>query len=182
MKTLVTLLAFALGVLVGTTGVQVAEAPAYLDPPEPPPPVVLSASESASLVNSARAANGLPPFVSNSTLNSMAVGWVGKMARTGLSHNPGLYVPSGFTSVGENVGKGGSVEIIHAAFMNSPGHRANILNPKFTHMGVGVENLNGQVWVVQVFASAAPKPTPKPTPTPKPAPQPTPEATKVPCP
>jgi uncharacterized protein YkwD len=54
--------------------------------------------------------------------------------------------------LGENVGSGPSVEAIQAAFMNSPGHRANILNPEFNWAGAGVAVAgNGTVYVVQVF-------------------------------
>ncbi|MDT0528757.1 CAP domain-containing protein [Micromonospora sp. DSM 115977] len=38
------------------------------------------------------------------------------------------------------------------AWMNSPGHRANILNCAFTEIGVGVANSNGPYWT-QVFAA-----------------------------
>ncbi|TXK87566.1 sporulation protein, partial [Parageobacillus sp. SY1] len=35
-----------------------------------------------------------------------------------------------------------------AAWMNSPGHRANILNKNYTHIGVGFEE-NGYIWTQQ---------------------------------
>ncbi|MDR3709865.1 MAG: CAP domain-containing protein [Capsulimonadaceae bacterium] len=39
-----------------------------------------------------------------------------------------------------------------AAFMNSPGHRANILQPRFTKAGVGFFRApNGQFWVTEMF-------------------------------
>ena len=39
---------------------------------------------------------------------------------------------------GENIGKTQSVESAMAGFMNSPGHKANILDPRFTHVGIGI--------------------------------------------
>lgn len=39
---------------------------------------------------------------------------------------------------GENLAGSSTVERAHQALMNSPGHRANILNPNFTHIGVGI--------------------------------------------
>jgi len=39
---------------------------------------------------------------------------------------------------GENIAGAGTVERAHNALMNSEGHRANILNPNFTHIGVGI--------------------------------------------
>ncbi|MCW3489452.1 CAP domain-containing protein [Dethiobacter alkaliphilus] len=42
---------------------------------------------------------------------------------------------------GENIAAGQtSPEAVVRAWMNSPGHRANILNPNFTHIGVGYHN------------------------------------------
>ena len=39
---------------------------------------------------------------------------------------------------GENLAGAPTVEMAHRALMNSPGHRANILNPHFTHVGIGI--------------------------------------------
>ena len=40
--------------------------------------------------------------------------------------------------LGENVGVGASVDVLVDAFVASPGHYANIIDPTFTHIGVGV--------------------------------------------
>jgi len=40
----------------------------------------------------------------------------------------------------------------HQALMNSPGHRANILEPRFAKVGVGVyRNAQGEFWVTEMF-------------------------------
>ncbi len=39
---------------------------------------------------------------------------------------------------GENIARNQSVESAMAGFMQSPGHRANILDPRFTHVGIGI--------------------------------------------
>lgn len=60
---------------------------------------------------------------------------------------------SGYVSNGENIAAGQqSPADVMASWMNSPGHRANILNPDFTHLGVGVEVYQGTtpIWT-QVF-------------------------------
>lgn len=43
-----------------------------------------------------------------------------------------------YSYAGENLAGAPTVERAHQALMNSPGHRANILNPNFTHIGIGV--------------------------------------------
>lgn len=56
---------------------------------------------------------------------------------------------SGYSGFGENIALGQQTPAaVMTAWMNSPGHRANILNPNFTHLGVGIAN--GPRWT-QVF-------------------------------
>lgn len=43
-----------------------------------------------------------------------------------------------FTAAGENLALAQTVEIAHTNLMNSPGHRANILNPAFGRLGIGI--------------------------------------------
>ncbi|SDK54022.1 CAP domain-containing protein [Natronincola ferrireducens] len=45
-----------------------------------------------------------------------------------------------YKAAGENIAINSSVRGAHNAFMNSEGHRNNILNPRFTHIGIGIEN------------------------------------------
>lgn len=41
---------------------------------------------------------------------------------------------------GENIAGNPSVQEAHTALMNSEGHRKNILNPSFTHIGIGIKD------------------------------------------
>lgn len=43
-----------------------------------------------------------------------------------------------YRTAGENIAKHSSVESAHTGLMNSDGHRKNILNPNFTHIGIGI--------------------------------------------
>ena len=55
-----------------------------------------------------------------------------------------------YRSAGENIAKGyATPEAVVKGWMNSPGHRANILNKSFTHIGVGYVE-NGSYWT-QMF-------------------------------
>lgn len=58
-----------------------------------------------------------------------------------------------FTGAGENIAWGQtSPEQVMEAWMNSDGHRANILNAKFTKLGVGhLKNASGRNYWVQLF-------------------------------
>lgn len=46
-----------------------------------------------------------------------------------------------------------NVDYGHRALMNSPGHRANILEKRFTKIGLGIyRNAQGEFWVTQMFS------------------------------
>jgi hypothetical protein len=56
-----------------------------------------------------------------------------------------------WSSLGENVGRGLTPRVLHRAFMASPTHRANILNPLFQYVGVGTKRHGGKLWVTVNF-------------------------------
>ncbi len=76
--------------------------------------------------------------------------------------------------IGENVGVGPDVADVQRAFMASASHRANILDSRFTDLGIGVAVApNGRVYVTQVFGktreqqvATAPQSVPAATPNP----------------
>jgi uncharacterized protein YkwD len=108
------------------------------------------------LINAERARHGLPRLRDSSRLDSAAQRWA---AADDLGHGsgPGAHVSSAglrWSAVGENVA---SV----AAWMASPGHCQNILDPRYREVGTGV-NLHpvrgyasGPATWVQDFALAA---------------------------
>lgn len=58
-----------------------------------------------------------------------------------------------FTAAGENIAKGQRTprEVMNA-WMNSPGHRSNILSPSFSEIGVGVaKDQYGRIYWTQMF-------------------------------
>lgn len=109
------------------------------------------------LLNSERSAAGLPTLAVAADLTDVARRHSARMAdQNDLHHNPNLASDvSGWQSVGENVGRGPRVQPIHDAFMDSSGHRANILDADWTEVGVGVEIRDGVVWVTEVFREPA---------------------------
>lgn len=141
------------------------------------------------LVNQERAAVGLHPLTVATDIVTVARAHSVVMAdrldndiTPALHHNPDYSTQiTGWQIVAENVGRGPSVTAIHTALMNSEGHRRNILEPRLTEIGVGVEHRHGRVWVTQNFrrprgavTPAAPTPTPEPEPEPAPTPEPAP--------
>lgn len=148
--------------------VAVRPAPA---PPRPPVPAVSSIGGAAgvefSLVNQDRAANGAAPLAWSGSLARVAQYRAQDMLnRNYFSH----YDPSTgqlafvellhlwdipYTTAGENIAwsTDPSMAGINAMFMNSPEHRANILNGAYHRMGVGVASNGAKTMVVEVFSN-----------------------------
>lgn len=78
------------------------------------------------------------------------------MANTGqLVHSTDLASYVGNRSwriLGENIGYGPSMEVLHDAFMDSPPHRRNALNRRYGRVGVGMAvGDDGRIWVTVLF-------------------------------
>jgi len=114
------------------------------------------------LLNADRAVRGLAPLRPNLTLTAMARAHAQDMIDRGYASHD---TPEGETfaerldrwgvayqCAGENLAKNRSVEAAERALMDSAVHRANILSPDFTEVGVGVRaDADGSVYVVQDF-------------------------------
>ncbi len=121
----------------------------------PAPAIASSGVESSFItaVNRERAAIGLPAVVVSGDLTAAARRHSGVMAEAAdLHHNPDLGgAVGGWRKIGENVGRGPSVDAIHKAFMASPGHRDNILDPDWSQVGIGVVEAGNTIWVTEMF-------------------------------
>jgi uncharacterized protein YkwD len=104
-------------------------------------------------INASRAARHLHALKPASDLTAVALAWAKTMAKhKGLSHNPKLpTVVQHWQGLAENVGMGQTVPQLHYAFMHSPPHKANILNPSYTQIGIGVVVVGHEVYVVEDF-------------------------------
>ena len=59
-----------------------------------------------------------------------------------------------FSYIAENVAVGTNAQSIHSSWMNSPGHRKNILNPRVTAVGIAALGGNGGLFAVQDFSQS----------------------------
>ena len=171
-------------------------------------PVALAAdpgleSQFVNRINGLRSSRGLSQLQVSGELVGVARAWTDQMVAAGqISHNPNLasQVSGGWTKLGENVGVGYDVEGLMQAFINSPAHYANLVDPVWTHLGVGVTMAgDGRMFTTHNFmalgggqpppattpplpaaAPSGPPPTAPPTttttaPPPPPEPHPTPD-------
>jgi uncharacterized protein YkwD len=109
------------------------------------------------LINDERAKAGVPPLLISGGARDVAQAWSAQMAESGLAHNPDLTGDlhrAGVTSwhtKGENVGYSDSPDQVHELFMASSPHRANIVDPDYTHVGIGIVRSHGKSWVTLDF-------------------------------
>ncbi len=115
------------------------------------------------LVNEERAKEGLDPLTMHNRLSDLARMKSQDMADKGyFSHTSPTYgspfdmmkqYDFSYSAAGENIAAGQRTpqEVVEG-WMNSPGHRANILNEHFTHIGVGyVEGGSYGTYWTQLF-------------------------------
>lgn len=107
----------------------------------------------AARVDDERAARGLAPLVHVLDLRAVAQRRAQAMAASGvLAHDPPVATQvADWSRLSENLGRGADLEAVHDALMDSPGHRANILDPGVSQVGVGVVWDGRRLWVSQVF-------------------------------
>ncbi|MFI1654235.1 sigma-70 family RNA polymerase sigma factor [Streptomyces sp. NPDC020472] len=115
------------------------------------------------LVNAERAKAGCGPLTEHPLLTQAAQGHSDDMAaRDFFDHTdpdgdgPGERITAAgyaWSSYGENIAKGQTTAAqVMDSWMNSPGHRANILNCGFKEIGVGLHTSGGPYWT-QAFGS-----------------------------
>lgn len=112
-------------------------------------------------VNAARAKNGLSALTLDANMNRAAAVRAAEMAQSFSHTRPngsrGLTALNeagvSYRTAGENIASGQqSAQAVVSAWMNSSGHRANILSSLFGRMGVGQATIGGRTYWVQLFA------------------------------
>jgi uncharacterized protein YkwD len=114
-------------------------------------------------INAARRSAGLRPLVVVAGATDVARNWSWRMAgRERLWHNPSVVHDlntagsAAWTQIAENVGFGPAdgPEELFQAYMNSPPHRANILDRGARYLGVGTVERDGVAWNTLDFVNA----------------------------
>jgi uncharacterized protein YkwD len=146
-------------------------APAFAAPPRDISPTNPTASgqvlnvqeqKAVMLLNAARKEAGLEPLKVNLPLSRLAANYAMDMnTRKFFAHvDPDGKDPFermaaigiDYPNAGENIALSPDVETANKMLLDSPLHRENILNPKFTEIGIGVRpDSRGGVYLVQEF-------------------------------
>lgn len=118
-------------------------------------------------LNAERSARGLPALKWNGRLSEYGAAWSKKMAtKVGFKHSDLSAMAKDYDYAGENIAtgsKGVSAAGIHKGWMQSQGHRDDMLSPGFTEAGIGIYCApNGSIWATTEFvrrwASGSPPP------------------------
>ena len=107
-----------------------------------PPTLEEFEAEVLALTNEFRAANGIEPLENDARLNAAAEDWSQTMAEDDfVAHStPEQVVEQGYSpsTWGENIAYGYETpESVVDGWINSPGHRANMLSSNFQEIGIG---------------------------------------------
>lgn len=132
--------------------------------PQAQPAPTGTVAQVVALVNKERAAAGCGPVTEDPQLDKAAQGHSDDMAARGyFDHTdpdgagPGERITAAgyrWSTYGENIAKGQQTpQAVMDSWMNSPGHRANILNCAFKNIGVGVHDGSGGPWWTQAFGA-----------------------------
>ncbi|AQS11472.1 cysteine-rich secretory protein family protein [Clostridium saccharobutylicum] len=106
--------------------------------------------EMLDLINQARTQNNVPPLEIDMQVTNVArIKAQDMIDNNYFSHSSPKYGSPfdmlksfgiSYVKAGENIAGNHDVQDAHNSLMNSPGHRRNILDPNFTHIGIGIKN------------------------------------------
>jgi len=113
--------------------------------------------------NQARVSQGLSPLRLDPVLTEASAQHAREMAsHATISHQfegepelatRGANAGAQFSVISENVGEAPTSVIIHDLWMQSPGHRANLLDPSVDSIGIAIVTRDNQLYAVEDFAS-----------------------------
>lgn len=131
------------------------------DPADDDSDILTAEAEMARLVNELRRNLGLAPLAYNADVARVARNWSQTMRDTGeFIHNPiyAFQYPPGWYLAGENIAWVSGLALLDAVqyafdgLVDSPGHYANMTNPEFNALGVGIALEGSSAWFTQNFA------------------------------
>jgi uncharacterized protein YkwD len=113
-------------------------------------------------INVLRSERGHTPVTTDPELSLTATAWAAQMSQTGqLEHadDLSLGVSADWRKLGENVGVAplNQLDELFEAFVASPAHMANMIDPSFDFVGIGIVHSDGNLWMTQRFMDVGPE-------------------------
>jgi len=113
-------------------------------------------------INALRGERGVDALTVDPELELTATAWAAHMSQTqDLEHaeDLSLGVSTDWRKLGENVGVAPDAQLdeLFEAFVSSPTHMANLVDPTFDKIGIGVVHVDGKLWMAQRFMDLSPE-------------------------
>ena len=113
-------------------------------------PAAAAEDTALSLVNQLRASRGVGPVSPDATMHEFARNWSVTMSQSGFRHSGGPYAENVGWYSGELSPEAAAL-VLHDAFLASPAHLANMIDPAWTTVGVGVHTDGASWYITLVF-------------------------------
>ena len=110
-----------------------------------------AAAVSLAQLNATRANVGLPPLTLDPAMSSFATDWSTEMISSGFRHSSGPYGENIAWHSNGNMTPQQAAQHFNTAWVNSPGHYANMTNDRYTHVGIGLVPHASGWWATHVF-------------------------------
>jgi uncharacterized protein YkwD len=113
-------------------------------------PAAVAEDAALLLTNQLRASLGLGPVSPDATMTAFARNWSATMSQSGFRHSDGPYSENVGWYSGSSSPEAAALGL-HNAFVASPSHLANMVNPAWTAVGVGVHTDGASWYITLVF-------------------------------
>ncbi len=122
-------------------------------PVAPAPPSDAAAAQSLALLNQLRAAHGAGPVTYDPGMSAAAMGWSQEMSRSGFRHSSLGYAENIAWHSQSAMTPTQAASTLHDMWVDSPGHFRNMIDPRWTKVGIGLHVDGSGWWGTHVFAS-----------------------------
>jgi hypothetical protein len=112
-----------------------------------------AAAQTLALLNQLRAAYGVGPVTYDPDLSAQAMGWSQEMSRSGFRHSSLGYAENIAWHSLSSMSPAKAAATLHDMWVNSPGHFRNMIDPRWTKVGLGFHVDGSGWWGTQEFAA-----------------------------
>ena len=115
-------------------------------PEPPPPPSDTAAAQSLALLNQLRAAHGVGPVTYDPGMSAQALAWSQEMSRSGFRHSSLGYAENIARHSQSSMDPTVAATTLHNMWVDSSGHFRNMIDPRWTRVGIGL-HVDGSGWL-----------------------------------
>ena len=119
--------------------------------PEPPSDAAVAAERSLELLNQLRHAHGVGPVVYDARMSQQALGWSQEMSRSGFRHSDLGYSENVARHSAASMSPDQAAATLHGMWVNSAPHFRNMIDPRWTKVGIGMHVDGSGWWGTHVF-------------------------------